>query len=854
MQGQAEERTGQRLLPQMLTPFVGRREEITDLRRLLSQEACRLLTLVGAGGIGKTRLAIEAANRWQEEGGAAAFVDLQPVQSADLLIPAMVEALGLTQSGQDEPKRQLLRHLANKEILLVLDNFEHVVGGAAVLSDILKAAPGVTLLVTSRTVLNLQEEWLFPAEGLRYPMREGAAAEEVGDYDAVQFFVACAQRVRPDFQLEEEVEGVARLCRLVEGMPLAIELAAAWTKLLRPGAIADEIEKDLAFLATERRNAPAKHRNMRVVFERSWDLLNDEERRVFQRLSLFQGGFEREAAVQVAGASLPVLAALVDKSLLRWRADGRYQIHELLRQFAGDRLAQAPDESWKAHVAFGNYYAGFLQEREAVLAGGRQREGLEEIDAELDNVRAAWRWAVREKQLGTIQTMGPTLGITFRYRCRFQEGLQAFEDVVKVLEEEPAEAERDLTLLLATIYVGWYSTHLGRMEDALKAWRRCGELYEKLDIRPLAGAATDPLLGFSYIAWTEGDYEGALAHGEKALAQGRADDHRWNQHTAHNFLARLYLGRGEVEAAEQHARAGVALANRMGNRWLLAHSFSDLGNVLSATGEYEAAEEVYKKSYAIWKEFGDYGSMATALSNLGRVALKRQAYEEAVTWFVHSLEMGEKISSTFYTILARTGLGEAFLALDRPHKAAATYRQALETMTEIRYVPHLLVALAGIGKLFLQEGREERGLALLALVHGHPLADAAVREKVEQQIAAVDPTRLEARGEETAAAPGLEATVDDLLVELDALAAPAEGVEMEEGGGPDAQSLPEPLSERELEVLQLIAAGLKNREIAEELYIALSTVKSHIKNIYGKMGVSNRVQATSRARELHLIE
>lgn len=852
MQGQAEPGAERHLLPQTLTPFVGRREEIADLKRLLATQGCRLLTVVGAGGIGKTRLAIEAARRWQEAGGDAAFVDLQPVQTTDLLIPAIAENLGLTQSGQEEPKRQLLHFLATRELLLVLDNFEHLTGGATLLSEVLQEAPGVKILVTSRTVLNLEEEWLYPAEGLRYPIMGNVAKEDVEAYDAVQFFVACAQRVRPDFQLEKEVHGVARLCRLVEGMPLAIELAAAWTKLLSPEAIADEIEKDLAFLSTSRRNTPEKHRSMSVVFERSWELLSDEERRVFRRLSLFQGGFERDAAVEVAGASLPVLATLVDKSLLRWRADGRYQIHELLRQFAVDRLAQAPEKAREAHAAFGDYYARFLQGKVASLHGGRQREALEEIDAELGNVRAAWRWAVREKQLAAIRAMGPTLDAAFRYRGRYREGLQSFEDAVNALREEPPTAELDLTLLRAFISVAWFSTHLGRLEDALRAWRRCQKLYEKVEVRPLAGVATDPLLGLSYIAWAEGDYEGAVAYAEKALGQARADDHLWNQHTAHNFLARFYLADGALEPAERHVRTGVALARKMGNRWLLAHSFSDLGNVLSTKGEYEAAGENYRKSCTIWEEFGDYGSMATALDNLGKVALKRGAYDEAVASFVRSLEMGEKISSTaFYTIMARTSLGETFLALNRPRKAAAEYRKALEATTEIGFLPHLLVTLAGVGKLFLQEDKEERGLALLTLVHHHPLGDAAVKEEAGRQIASIDPGRL---AEGAAAKPALEPTVEEVMGELAELAAPAAEDAEPATNEPLVQLLPEPLSERELEVMGLIAAGLKNREIAEELYIALSTVKSHIKNIYGKMGVSNRVQAVSRARELNLIE
>jgi predicted ATPase len=379
-------------LPAEPTSFVGREKELAELLRLLTNPNCRLLTLVGPGGIGKTRLAIQAARAFQQETAQAVyFVPLQSVSSGEGLISAVVDALKFPLSGQAAPQLQLLHYLRDKTLLLILDNFEQFLGagGALFLPDLLEAAPSVKLLVTSREVLNLQEEWLYPVQALPYP-GDVDQTDDITDYSAIQLFVERAQRVRRDFSLVEEQTSVSRICRLVEGMPLAIELAASWTKTMPCALIAAEIERSLNFLTSKLRNLPEQHRSMRAVFDHSWALLSPEEQRVFKRLSIFRGGFRREAAEQVAGASLLNLSALVDKSLLRWDPDGRYQIHELLRQYAEEHLHDALEELADIHYLHCAYYANFLESRWAGILAGKQREVRAEITADLDNIRAAW--------------------------------------------------------------------------------------------------------------------------------------------------------------------------------------------------------------------------------------------------------------------------------------------------------------------------------------------------------------------------------------------------------------------------------------------------------------------------------
>ena len=326
-------------LPPQTTPFVGRRVELAQIAHYLDRADCHLLTLIGVGGIGKTRLALQAAG--QALGAFADgvyFVPLARISSPEFLVPAIMEAIDYPLSGKADPKRQLLNYLHQKEMLLVLDNFESLFSlpgdsdsGRDLLLEMVKGASKLKLLVTSRERLNLQAEWLLTLQGLPYPPAETASGEET--FEAVELFAQGAHRVRPDFALSAEWPEVVRICRLLEGMPLGIELAAAWVSMMPCAEIARELSRGLDLLSTTLHDVPARHKSLEAVFDQSWQLLSEPERAVFKKLSVFQVGFDRRAAEQVAGASLPTLAALVNKSFLRVGSTGRYYMLEPLKQY-----------------------------------------------------------------------------------------------------------------------------------------------------------------------------------------------------------------------------------------------------------------------------------------------------------------------------------------------------------------------------------------------------------------------------------------------------------------------------------------------------------------------------------------
>lgn len=443
-------------LPQQLTPFVGREDELSRLATLLTDPTSKLVTILGPGGIGKTRLAIEAA---RTQGNAFTdgvyFVSLAPLDDPSLIISPIAEAINFSFHVRDQREQweadyqteQLMDYLRGKEILLVLDNVEHLLtpalpslaewkrGAEKLVADIIRNAPKIKILATSRERLSLQGETLFRLEGLEYPKRlQSEEMPDIETYSAVELFVKSAGRVRTGFELTpDNLAAVSDICRLVDGMPLGVELAAAWVELLSPAEIVTEVQNSLDFLETTLRDIPSRQRSIRSVFETTWQRLTETERGVFQQLSIFRGGFTRKAAETVTSTSLPVLRALVNKSLLRVDFKGRYQIHELLRQFGAERLAASPAGDAATRDRHCEYYAAFLNNKETDLIGPNQGQALAEMEVEIDNARAAWNWAVGQAKFDEMEQLMESLCEFYRVRGQLDEGYETFYPTARTL-------------------------------------------------------------------------------------------------------------------------------------------------------------------------------------------------------------------------------------------------------------------------------------------------------------------------------------------------------------------------------------------------------------------------------------
>ncbi|RME64963.1 MAG: hypothetical protein D6790_02480, partial [Caldilineae bacterium] len=501
-------------LPAAATAFLGREAERNLIRQHLANPACRLLSLVGPGGVGKSRLALEAA---AEQRGrflhGVWWVPLAALTDAADLPRAVAAALGLEFDAAAPPLEQLTAYLAQRDLLLVLDNYEQFLdtGDLSLIQAILSRAPGVKLLVTSRERLNAQAEWLLELFGLPTP----GVDQPLASSPAAALFLERAARLRPDVAANDaDAQAVARICRLVSGLPLALELAAAWVRVLPLPVIADQLERDLALLAVSARDLPPRHRSMEAVLDSAWTLLLPARRDVLRRLAVFQGGAPLAGAQAVAHASLPALAALVDKSFLFLDEHGRYRRHPLVRQYTRTRLAQDPAEEAETRDRHAGFYAAFLEEAHRRLSGPEQIPALQAIQLEMDNIRVAWRWAVHRGRWDLVAAMLDGLERFYDERSLHLEAWELFTWAVDRLEAAGPPGDQQRLWVRLGLALGTHGYRLSRYEAARRrleqaavparqeGWRRelAGILHMQALLRDDAG-----------------DYAGATALLEEAL-------------------------------------------------------------------------------------------------------------------------------------------------------------------------------------------------------------------------------------------------------------------------------------------------------------------------------------------------
>ena len=876
-----------------ITPaaFIGRSQEIDEISVLLDDPSCRLLTLAGPGGIGKTRLATELSERLKATfPDGIYFVALAPLTHAAQILTAIAEAtpFRFQQDGRD-PHEQFFAYLREKHakhLLFILDNFEHLLDGVELVSEILAATSGAKVLITSREALNLQEEWVRQLGGLNYPAAPDGRPLEA--YSAIRLFLDAARRVRGDFSLADHSASVVEICRLVDGMPLAIELAAGWLKTLQPEGIVQEIRRSMDILATRSRNLPERHRSIRSVFAQSWELLSKDERDVFQKLSVFRGGFTREAAEVVAGATLHTLAGLVDKSLVRLSAEGRYEIHELLRQYGAEQMNTAGQAS-TVENAYIEYFLGRLRQLEPDIKAFRQIAALDTIAADFENIRTAWILAAARGSFAAMDGAIESLHFFADMRGRYHEVVALLRAAVEMDAPDDAacatllriQARLARLILLSTMQI---DVDLRVQIDECLAAARARNDQKEIGFCVLVS---------SIVAQWEANNEGSTNFDkanrllEECYAVHEALGDRFYMAEALVWMGSHMFFTGNRDPGEEMMARALAIRREIDDRNGIAWITLNLTDVMIDRLDYNESERYARQALKLMREIGSVKGVIETLSRLIENAMLRGDLEEAR---VLAEEMREKADGANILDSKRLSVGLlSFLICvgDEDYERGAALARQHHAISQMPFYGHDNVsgywgrglADCGLGRfgairahypslvwerrddpaagtvclsleaaVLAHEGSSDQAAAMLGLafnqprevtgwLHRWPLI-ARLRQQLRNELGDGSFQAAWERGCHL----DLQSVILGLLGEASVMPRSA-----------SAQPLIEPLSERELEVLVLIRDGLSNRDIAERLFLSVGTVKVHTRNIYGKLNVSSRTQAVAEAARNHLL-
>ncbi|HNB53769.1 MAG TPA: BTAD domain-containing putative transcriptional regulator, partial [Anaerolineales bacterium] len=733
-------------LPADPTPFLGREAEIETVWQVLISAEHRLITLFGPGGMGKTRLSIEVARRFalHRPGqflDGIFFIPLATVQTAPDLVTTLAEEIGFSFSGPQPPQRQLLEYLRPREMLLILDNFEQFLSesgaGLPFLVELLRQAPGICLLLTSRERVNLYEEVVFDLPGLALPE---PTQDNPETFSAVILFAQTARRAKAGFApTPEETRAAVQICRLLDGTPLAIELAASWVRQYPLAHILDHLRQSLDFLRASYRNLPERHRSLRAVFDHSWELLAPPEQAVFCQLAIFEGDFTPAAAEAVVSfqssafrdnaSPMPAeayLTSLADKSLLQPHAEGRFALHPLLRQFAAEKQAEFTGVQNTLPQRHAAYYLHFAAQQ----GNGEAPSHRAALRADLANLRAAWQWAVHTQDFSALQPVIPILHNFFSSQSWFQEGTDTFAFAVAHLTVQTPEQAGLVCELFGRkarmhVQIGQLDLAREMLEQAQTylPLTSSGQRFKLLDT-----------LAITY--FYAGEYARAAALAEEILRYAETTGNQEGVAFAVNFWGSCAKALGDYSQATALFTRAVAVYQSLQDTIGAAMVLNNLGNLEQARGDFTAARGYYRESSRLFKVVDHLHGAATTLANEGKLALKEGDLPEAERLLTESLELKEKMHDQRGIALALISLGDISAARSATDPAEAPlararFAQALtlaQTVGDLRLVMEILVAILE----FWVNEKNPQAPALWAFIRPHPALAQEARERGER--------------------------------------------------------------------------------------------------------------------------
>jgi len=856
-------------LPIQPSPFIGREKEVATVHNLLCREDVRLLTLTGAGGIGKTRLALQvAAELCDLFTDGVYFVNLAPISDTEFVVPTIAQALGIREvAGQTLPEH-LKEELRQKQVLLVLDNFEQVVSAAPQVMDLLSGCPKLKVLVTSREVLRVRAEHEFAVPPLALPdLTRLPELAEFSPYAAVALFIQRAQAVKPDFQVTPvNARTIAEICVRLDGLPLAIELAAARVKLLSPQALLARLNQRLQVLTSGARDAPVRQQSLRNTIAWSYDLLKAEEQRLFRRLSVFVGGCTLEAAEGICAALdgsdgtasvLDGVASLIDKSLLQQAKQEEHEARlimlETIREY-GVECLMACGETEDARRAHAMYYLGLAEKADSELTGPRQVAWLEQLEREYANIREVLEWALEARKRGQGSEIALRLGTSLRQfwdvRGYWNEGRAFLERAL-----EGSQAVAPFLRAKALLAISTLTLQLGNLDDAEALSQEslilCRELGDSENI-----ARSLDLLGA--IAGMQGNYSLARSLLEQSLTFFRKAGNK-----VHAYQSLLNLGlvtwmQGDYSQGLVLLEESLVLAREIDSKELTAWSLNFIARILfDLQGDLPTIHALYKESLLLSRELENKPVIIMCLSGLGQVALRQDAAATARSLLQEGIalsgEIGDRYSlAEILIVLANVEARQGDHAI-----AHRLFNESLAIVRKLGYKDLLAWGLEGLASLVYEQpvwAARLWGVAgALRETIGFPIPPV-YRADYERSVASAR-TTLGERAFTKAWAEGRMMTPEQVLAAQGQVTMPIATLTGLSSTPPTKVSptYPNGLTAREVEVLRLVAQGLTDAQVAEQLVISPRTVNTHLKSIYGKIGVSSRSAATRYAIEHQLL-